>query len=146
MLIQDLESAGSLPVLGKMLQFAAQRQKLLANNIANMETPDYRPVDVSVKDFQKSLAKAVQQRRGETGGEQGELPVEDSKEVVNARDGGLELKPKTASGNILYHDRNNRDIERMMQDLAENGLTYKATVDLIRRQNDILRAAISQRV
>jgi len=146
MLIQELENAGSLPVLGKMLQFAAQRQKLLANNIANMETPDYRPMDVSVKDFQKSLAKAVTERRQATGGEQGTLSIEDSKEVTVGAGGTLELKPRTASGNILYHDRNNRDLERMMQDLAENGLAYRATVDLMRRQNEILRTAISQRV
>jgi hypothetical protein len=34
----------------------------------------------------------------------------------------------------------------MMQDLAENSLAYKAAVDLTRRENDLLRSAISQRV
>lgn len=144
MLIQDLENSGSLPVLGKMLAFSAQRQKLLANNIANMETPDYRPMDVSIKGFQDSLAKAVENRRSQTGGMQGPLPVQDSREVTH-EGAGLRLHPRTPSGNILYHDRNNRDLERMMQDLAENGLNYKATVDLMRRENDLLRAAISQR-
>jgi flagellar basal-body rod protein FlgB len=143
MLIQDLENAGSLPVLGQMLQFGAQRQKLLAHNIANMETPDFRPVDVSIKDFQNNLAKAVDQRREQTGGMQGDLSVDDSREVTQSQ-GTLSLHPRTPSGNILYHDRNNRDLERMMQDLAENSLNYKATVDLMRRENDLLRAAISQ--
>jgi flagellar basal-body rod protein FlgB len=145
MLIQDLENAGSLPVLSRMLQFAAQRQKLLANNIANMETPDYRPMDVSVRDFQKSLAQAVEARRQATGGMQGDLPEQESREVTVTPAGQLTLNPRTPSGNILYHDRNNRDVERMMQDLAENGMMYKATVDLMRRENDLLRAAIAQR-
>jgi flagellar basal-body rod protein FlgB len=144
MLIQDLENSGSLPVLAKMLQFAAARQKLLANNVANMETPDYRPMDVSVKDFQKSLARAVDERRQQTGGMQGDVNIEDTREVTQGS-GTVSLHPRTPSGNILYHDRNNRDLERMMQDLAENGLTYKATVDLMRRENDLLRAAIAQR-
>ena len=144
MLIQDLENSGSLPVLGKMLQFASQRQKLLVNNIANMETPDYRPLNVSVTDFQKSLAKAVEKRRDQTGGLQGDLNVEGTKEITDAG-GTLTLHPRTPSGNILYHDRNNRDLERMMQDLAENGLNYKMTVDLMRRENDLLRSAITQR-
>jgi flagellar basal-body rod protein FlgB len=144
MLIQDLENAGSLPVLGQMLQFGAQRQKLLVHNIANMETPDFRPVDVSIKDFQKNLAKAVDQRRAQTGGMQGDLSVDDSREITQNQ-GALSLHPRTPSGNILYHDRNNRDLERMMQDLAENSLNYKATVDLMRRENDLLRSAISQR-
>ncbi len=144
MLIQDLENAGSLPVLGQMLQFGAQRQKLLVHNIANMETPDFRPVDVSIKDFQTNLAKAVDQRREQTGGMQGELSVDDSREITQTQ-GTLALHPRTPSVNILYHDRNNRDLERMMQDLAENSLNYKATVDLMRRENDLLRAAIGQR-
>jgi flagellar basal-body rod protein FlgB len=144
MLIQDLENSGALPVLGQMLQFASQRQKLLANNIANMETPDYRPMGVSVRDFQKSLAKAVEKRRDQTGGLQGDLPLEDTREVTQTG-GTLTLHPRTPSGNILYHDRNNRDLERMMQDLAENSLNYKATVDFMRRENDLLRSAITQR-
>src|SRR2546423_8709020 len=105
MLIQDLENAGSLPVLSRMLQFAAQRQKLLAHNIANMETPDFRPLDVSVADFQKNLAKAVDRRREGAGGLQGELPASDSREVTNTT-GTLTLHPRTPSGNVLYHDRN----------------------------------------
>jgi flagellar basal-body rod protein FlgB len=145
MLIQDLENSGSMPVLSKMLQFAAQRQKLLAHNIANFETPDFRPADVSLSNFRKNLSDAVDKRRQETGGMQGDLALDDTREVTSTPAGAVTLHPRTPSGNILYHDRNNRDLERMMQDLAENGLTYKATVDLMRRENDLLRAAITQR-
>jgi flagellar basal-body rod protein FlgB len=146
MLIQDLENAGSLPVLSRMLQFAAQRQKLIVHNIANMETPDFRPVDVSVSGFRQSLAKAVDARREANGGLQGDLPAIDTPEVTATSNGSVTLHPRTPSGNVLYHDRNNRDLERMMQDLAENSLAYKGTVDLMRRENDLLRSAISQRV
>jgi flagellar basal-body rod protein FlgB len=147
--IEGISNSGALPVLEKTLQFAAQRQKLLAHNVANMETPDFRPLDVSVGDFQKSLARAVKERREGTASSnvnQGPLPYEGTREVVVGPGGRLTLNPRTASGNVLYHDRNNRDLERMMQDLAENGLMYKATVDLLRREHDILRTAISQRV
>jgi flagellar basal-body rod protein FlgB len=60
--------------------------------------------------------------------------------------GGLTLKPRTPSGNVLYHDRNNRDLERLMQDLSENVLAFRVASDLLRRENDLLRTAISQRV
>jgi flagellar basal-body rod protein FlgB len=145
MLISDLSSSGSLPVLERMFQFAGQRQRILAHNIANMETPDFRPVDVSPADFQKALAKAVAERRGRTGGEHGELELASTREV-SVTPAGLELSPRTHSPSVLYHDRNNRDLERLMQDLAENGMVFRLTADLIRRQHDILRTAISQRV
>jgi flagellar basal-body rod protein FlgB len=146
MIISDLSNAGSLPVLGRMLSFAGQRQRLLAHNIANLDTPDYRPMDVSVTGFQAALAKAVDDRRRAGGGMQGDLPPIDTSEVHEVNGGGLALDPRTPSGNILYHDRNNRDLERMMQDLAENTLVFRLTSDLIRRENDLLRTAISQRV
>lgn len=148
-MIEGLNNSGALPVLERLLQFSGQRQKLLAHNVANMETPDFRPLDVSVGDFQRSLAKAVKARRegsADTNMNQGELPFEGTREVQVGPGGRITLSPRTASGNVLYHDRNNRDLERMMQDLAENSLMYKATVDLIRRENDLLRTAISQRV
>jgi len=146
MLISDLSNAGSLPVLAKALQFAGQRQRLLVHNIANMDTPDFRPVDVSTGDFQASLGRAVQERRERTGGQRGSLEVEDTHEVRHDGRGGLLLTPRTPSGNVLYHDRNDRDLERSMQDLAENGLMFRVVGDLMRREQDVVRAAISQRV
>src|SRR5262245_35485321 len=145
-MINDLATAGAMPALEQMLRFSAARQRLLAHNIANMDTPDFRPVDVSPGKFQQNLRKAVLERRAATGGEQGGLELEDTREVSVDGSGAMTLHPGTASGNILYHDRNNRDLERMMQDLAENGLAFRATADLMRRQNDLLRVAISQRV
>jgi len=146
MLIADVANAGALPILDRTLAFAGARQRLLAHNIANLDTPDFRPMDVSTRDFQRSLAKAARERRERTGGEHGELAFGGTPEIgVDAR-GRLTLSPETPSGNVLYHDRNNRDVERMMQDLAENTLVFRVTTDLIRRQNDLLRTAISQRV
>jgi flagellar basal-body rod protein FlgB len=145
-MIKDLANSGATPVLEKVLQFAAHRQKLIAHNISNMGTPDFRPMDVSTRDFQKALAKAVDKRRGETSGTHGELEFGGNSEVQAASSGRLSITPKTASGNILRHDRNNSDLERMMQDLAENTLTYRATADLIKREHDLVKMAISQRV
>ncbi|HYE62890.1 MAG TPA: hypothetical protein VD997_12915 [Phycisphaerales bacterium] len=147
-MIDGLHNAGALPVLEKVLQFSGQRQKLLAHHAANIDTPDFRPLDVSVTSFQHALARAVKERREATDGSTDQAPLEfqGTREVQVGRDGRLTLTPRTPTGNILYHDRNNRDVERLMQGIAENGLMYKATVDLIRREHDLLRTAISQRV
>lgn len=144
-LIGDITTHGSTPVLERLVQFAGQRHRLIAHNIANMDTPDFRPLDVSTRGFQAALAKAVEERRARTGGAHGELRLESTEEVlVTGR--GLSLRPRTPSGNILYHDRNNRDLERLMQNLAENTMMFRAATDLLRRENDLIRTAISQRL
>ncbi|MCX5689651.1 MAG: hypothetical protein NTV94_07695 [Planctomycetota bacterium] len=148
MIFDDLATAGSGPILEQMLKFAGARQRLLAHNLANIDTPNFVPLDVSPQAFQRHLAKAVAKRRETTGGESGALELSDTDEVSFGGGGAapITLTPGTSSGNILYHDRNNRDVERLMQAVAENQLTFKTTADLLRRQNDLLRSAISQRV
>jgi flagellar basal-body rod protein FlgB len=148
MLFDDLANAGSAPVLERMLRFAGARQRLLAHDIANIDTPMFTPLDVSPRGFQQSLAAAVAKRRESGHSEAGELNVEETAEVAfGGSDGSqISLKPRTPSGNIMYHDRNNRDLERLMQSVAENQLMFKTASDLLKRQHDLLRTAISQRV
>jgi flagellar basal-body rod protein FlgB len=145
MLISDLASAGALPVLEASYRFAAARHRVLVHNIANLDTPDFRPLDVSVTDFQAALSRAVEQRRARGPGA-GPLTLQPTRELEPTPDGGLRVTPKSPSGGVLYHDRNNRDLERMMQDLAENVMAFRLAGDLIRRESDLLRVAISQRV
>ncbi len=149
-LIQDLANAGALPVLEKSLRFAAARQRVLVHNIANAETPDYRPLELSVAGFQSELRRAIAARdrgagEGRGAGPDRALNLRSTPEIAFRADGSINARPRTPSGNILYHDRNNRDTERMMQDLAENNLAYRTTVELMRRENDTLRIAITQR-
>ena len=62
-MIEGLTNSGSLPVMQRVVQFAAQRHRLIADNVANVSTPDFRPQDVSVAEFEAALGQAVQNRR-----------------------------------------------------------------------------------
>lgn len=142
----ELSSSGEIPALSALLQFSAQRQRLIANNIANINTPDYRPVDVSVADFQQSLKDAIDRRRNQTGGASGDLRFNDTQEVRQDGLGRLVLTPQTPGSNILFHDRNNRDLERLQQAQVENATVYRIAADMLRGRFDLLRSAIAERV
>lgn len=144
-MIDGLVNSGAIPVLEASLRFAAGRQTLLAHNIANIDTPDFRPMDVSTADFQRALGEAIDARRAR-GLDEGDLPFENTREVARHADGTLTLTPRTGSGSILFHDRNNRDLERMMQDLAENVGAFRVASDLLRHRFEHLRSAIGERV
>lgn len=146
MFITDLVTADAIPTLEASLRFAAQRQKLINYNIANISTPDFRPVDVSVRGFQETLADAVDRRRAATGGQSGELDWRETRELRRAADGGMRLVPRETGRNILFHDRNNRDLEGLLQDLVENTATHRIAADLLRSRYDLLRSAMSDRV
>lgn len=145
MFIDQLTNVDSLPVLERMMQFAGARHRVIAHNVANLSTPDFRSVDVSVADFQRELGRAVDARRAKFGGPRGELDVKSSKQV---RFGPhhMELHPEAGDGDILFHDRNNRDLERTMQDLAENVAVFRVASELHKQAVGQLRLAISERV
>lgn len=155
MSIRDLTNAGAIPALEAAVRFSAQRQALIAHNIANFSTPDFIPLDVSVKDFQQNLREAVEaRRRGEGvggGASMGPLPLASTEEVTVERNcegepTALRLLPRTPGPGILFRDRNNRDMERTLQDLVENATMFRVASDLLRNRYDMLRVAISERV
>lgn len=145
MLIDQLTNADSIPTLEAMVQFAGQRQKFIANNIANFDTPNYQPTDVSPVAFQEQLGEAVDRRRATFGGNRGVLEIASTREVERTPT-GLKLNARPSGRNVLFHDRNDRDLERTMQDLVENVAVFRVASELLRSRVDLLRQAISERV
>ena len=141
-MIDGLTNSGSVPVLERAMQFAARRQELIAHNIANISTPKYQHVDVSVEAFQRSMGEALDRRRA--GGNRAAFELESTREV-RVGDRGLELTPRTGSGGVLFHDRNNRDLERLMQAMVENLTVFRVASDLLKSRMDLLNQAIRER-
>lgn len=135
----------ALPSLERTIQFAARRQELIAHNIANLSTPNFQPRDVSSADFQKSLGEAIDQRRERFGSSRGPLEFTGNREV-EVTDEGLALTPTQPSGNVLFHDRNNRDLERTMQSMVENLATFRLATDMFKSRMDLLNTAIRERL
>lgn len=147
MFIRDLGTTGAMPALEMTLRFAGQRQKILSHNIANIDTPEFQPRDVDPRGFQELLGDAVRSRRARTGGAFGELEWRQTRQIRRTHErGGIALRPKTPGPGVLHHDRNNTDIERMMQSVVENAATYRVASDLLRSQRTQLQNAIGQRV
>ena len=100
-------------VLDKAADAAAMRNELIANNIANQDTPGYKRQDV---DFEGQLKKAMRNSK---------YTSVDSK-VSNLRSRSLEAKQYTDYGNYSYRlDENNVDPEQEQIKLAANQLKYQ---------------------
>lgn len=146
MLIDQVTNAGAIPALAAGVQFAARRQDILAHNVANLSTPDFRPMDADPRAFQSLLREAVGERRARGQGHGGELRFGRNRQVRMDERGALRLNPETPSGNVLFHDRNNRDLERTMQSLAENTAAFRLASGLLRNRVAAMRQAIAERV
>ena len=80
-----------------------------------------------------------------SGADRGELKFEGNSEIKVLDNGDFEFKPSKGSGNILFHDRNDRDLERSMQALAENVAAFRVATEFSRGRIELLNAAIRER-
>jgi flagellar basal-body rod protein FlgB len=147
MAMTELTNAGAIPALEMAIRFAGQRQRIIANNIANITTPDFQNQDVSVSGFQQMMQEAIEKRRAKTGGQSGELEWEPTRELAaRGPKRELTLMPTLQGGGILRHDHNNADVEKLMRDNVENVSYFRVAVDLLRSRYQMMQSAMSERV
>jgi flagellar basal-body rod protein FlgB len=141
-MIDGILGGSSLPALERSIQYMSARQRLLAGNLANVETPGYRPTDVAPAAFQQALRDALDQDKVD---QQGRLAFDDSAPVSFSQ-GGTELKPEVLAENIMFHDGNDRSMERLMQKMQENVYSFRVSAQLLRNQFDLINTAIRERM
>jgi flagellar basal-body rod protein FlgB len=143
-MIDGVINAGAIPVLERVIQFSAARHRIIAHNVANIDTPRFRPLDVSVDDFQQRLAEAIETRRESRNGA-GPLEIESTDEIAFTEN-SVALDPEPVGDNILFHDGNDRDPERLMQSLVENFMAFRTAADLLRSRFELMNTAIRERI
>jgi flagellar basal-body rod protein FlgB len=132
MFIQRLLNQGNAPLLERTLEFTAQRHRLIAENVVNVDTPGYVQRDMSLEKFQGLLRRRVEDRRN---GPPGATSFADI-------DGELENPERS----ILFHDGNNRSMEQLMSDQAKNALMHNMVVELLKKQFASLENALRERI
>ena len=109
-------------VMGKAADAAWQRNEIIANNIANVDTPNYKRQDIN---FEAQLRRALGESRYET---------VDAK-VAHITSTELEPRVYTDSANLSYRiDGQNVDIDTENVELASNQIKYNGLVTSINHE------------
>jgi flagellar basal-body rod protein FlgB len=140
MFISNLTDRGAGPALINTLVFNQARLKVIAENVANANTPGYRAKSLDPRSFQTALRKALDDRGGDPNKP---FVINDTGQVKTDGSGSLRVTAsETPVGNVLFHDGTNMSIEREMAELAETGMTQELASTLLRGRFDGLRKAI----
>jgi flagellar basal-body rod protein FlgB len=132
MVLDRLFNQGATPVLEQVLSFTDARQQVIADNIANVDTPGYQQKDLSVDAFQSMLRDKVAEQESAPPG--------------SVRFDDIRSEVENPTGGIMSHDGNNRSMEQMMTDNAKNALMHNLVVELLRQQYQTMQLALKERV
>lgn len=115
-----------MTVLHRIIQSANKRQKVIASNIANADTPGYKAKDVT---FGKILENKIK------------LSTTDAGHVKGQNKNGISAKI-TVNNDPAWGDRNNVLLNAEMAKMTENSLSHDAAVKLLNTKIRMFRSAI----
>ena len=122
-------------MLRTRMQWHQERQRLLAENVANSDTPNFRPRDLSPLQFGRGMQ--AQASIGLDRTESGHITSSDSSssQFQTSRYGGYDVRP---TGNAV-------NLEDEMIKVAANQMDYQAATTLYTRSLGLIKTAIGKR-
>ncbi len=126
----------TINVLATSLNFRQMRQKILASNIANAETPNYKTKRI---DFEEALAQAVDLDQIQR------LKTEDGRHYSIGGGGFENLRPIVYedSNGVVGDDGNTVNKEDEMAKMAENEILHDASVQLLNKKLSLKKYTVS---
>lgn len=116
-----------LEPLNQSASFFLERSKVIQSNIANANTPFYKPVDLK---FERILNQQVN------------MKTTNVKHIVPQDSENLNFV-RIDSGYLSGYDQNKVIIEEEMAKLAESSVMYKTMVEIMKKELSKLKLAIS---
>lgn len=112
--------------LARALDLRGERQRVLAQNVANADTPGYRAREV---DFRAAMEAAFAERA-----EKGAVPEPEA--------GQRQMPVINDPAGVVREDGNSVDLDRQMVKLSANAMSYRVLSRILARKFDLIRMAI----
>lgn len=129
----DLSKLPLFALIGRKMGWLAERQKVLAENVANADTPGFKARDLKAMDFASLAADAARLAPAATDRQHlAHRASASAAAVVKGRP-----VETTLSGNTV-------SLEAEMMKVSETAMDYQLISNIYRKQLDMIRAAIGR--
>jgi flagellar basal body rod protein FlgB len=121
-------------ILIKIVKFTQIRQKIIIQNIINVQNPGFIPKELEVNEFSDVLNNAIDEHvRNQR------LVLRDTENIKFGASGSIELKPIIDEHGIKLLEQNREQyIERQINKLWENSLNQKLAAELLRKKQGVV--------
>lgn len=132
----DLQSLRLFQMAQTKMDWAAQRQKVLTQNVVNADTPDYKPRDLKKLDFKHMLRDEVE-------------PVKVARTNPNHIKGTIPEQDPYRARTLMKSfeaapDGNEVVLEEQMQKVGDTRSDYNTAVQLMQTNMKMLRTALGK--
>lgn len=130
----DLTKIPLFQMITKRMGWLSERQKVIAENVANADTPEYRPRDMKAFDFRNFLKEGSTKLKLATTAEQHIAPRSTERFEVRR-----DAKPfeNTPSNNKVV-------LEEQMMKMAETQADYQMTTNLYSKHVALIKSALGR--
>ena len=122
-------------MLRTRMHWHQERQRLLAENVSNADTPNYRPFDLAPPQFDHRRAPLASIALARTEGAHIAGTTAGTSRFQTARLGGYDVRP---AGNAV-------NLEDEMIKVAGNQMDYQAVTSLYQRSLSLIKTAVGKR-
>lgn len=116
----------SFRILHKIVQAANTRQKVIASNIANADTPGYKAKDVKFDSFLKNEMKLLTTDR----------------KHISRKNGGKISGEVITENNLSWGDGNNVELNTEVAKMTENSLRHDTAIRILNSKIRMYKTAI----
>lgn len=122
--------SGTIQTLEGALQRANVKQKVISNNIANVDTPNYKAKKVSFKNMLNEESSRIDATKTDY-------------RHIDFKGSDSNYSIVSSKQTSYQQNRNNVDIDQEMSEMAENQIQYQALVERISGKFNSLKTAIT---
>ncbi len=132
----DLSKLSLFKIIGARMGYLGERQKVLAENVANADTPHYRPSDLKAMDFQAVLR----------GDQRIRMATTNQVHLAGVTPGNIFQVEKAAFGKSYETSPSGNAVvlEEQMLKVSELQANYQLAANLYQKNLGMLRSAIGR--
>lgn len=134
-----IQNIGLLNAIGAKMDFLNQRQSIISQNVANSDTPGYRPKDLKEYDFSSML------NTGDDVVDKVRVATTDEQHLPNAQD---HFDPKSRKQRDPYEVApagNSVIIEEQLMKSGKNMMDYNLMLNVYQKQIGMMKTALGTR-
>jgi flagellar basal-body rod protein FlgB len=123
--------SGILDLLTQKMSYLNQKQGVLAENVANVDTPGYRQLDIKPFTFSDAM------RQADIG-----MAVTDPRHIVPASMAGVNAQTSIAKDTEVSPSGNSVDLENQMMEISKTAVDYQTMTSIYHKMTGLFKIAI----